>query len=140
MREAAHSGRSMLGIPAAALAALPLCPACYPAYAGILSALGLGVLASVTAQALLTTVLLAAALASLVYRARARRGYGPFLLGVLAAGLIAVSKFALGIDALTYAAVAALVGAGVWNLWPSSAATCPGPDAAELARVEMKGL
>ncbi len=130
----------MLGIPAAALAALPLCPACYPAYAGILSALGLGALASVTAQTLLTTVLLAAALASLLYRARARRGYRPFLLGVLATVVIVVSKFALGIDALTYAAVAVLVGAGIWNLWPRLAATCPAGDAAELARAEMKGL
>ena len=33
-------GRSILGIPVSALAALPVCPACYPAYAGILSALG----------------------------------------------------------------------------------------------------
>ncbi len=130
----------MLGIPAAALAALPLCPACYPAYAGILSALGLGALASVTAQTLLTTVLLAAALASLLYRARARRGYRPFLLGVLATVVIVVSKFALGIDALTYAAVAVLVGAGIWNLWQRPAATCPACDAAELARAEMKGL
>ncbi len=93
-----------------------------------------------TAQTLLTTVLLAAALASLLYRVRARRGYGPFLLGVLAAVVIVVSKFALGIDALTYAGVAVLVGAGIWNLSPRPAAACPAYDAAELARAEMKGV
>ena len=48
------------GLPASALTALPACPACYPAYAGLLSSLGLGSLSGVGAQAILTAVFLVA--------------------------------------------------------------------------------
>ncbi len=108
----------LFGIPVSALSALPACPACYPAYAGILSALGLSGLANVRAQAVLTAVLLAAVLAALVYRARSRRGFGPFALGVLAAALVVVSKFLIVWDPGTYFGVACLLVASLWNVWP----------------------
>ncbi len=113
-----RSRGSVLGIPVSALAALPVCPACYPAYAGILSALGLGALASVGAQAIITIVLLAGALAALFYRSRVRRGLGPFWLGLVAAGIVLVAKFALALDPATYVGVGLLLAAGVWNVWP----------------------
>ena len=68
-------GLTVLGIPAAGLAALPACPACYPLYAGILSSLGLTALIDPAAQSALTVFFLAMAVAALALRARRRRGY-----------------------------------------------------------------
>ena len=113
-----RDGRSVLGIPAAALAALPLCPACYPAYAGILSALGLTALSSTTAHTLMTIIFVSTALGALLYKARSRRGYGPFALGALASVVLSFAKFVMGSDPITYIAVSALVLAGVWNVLP----------------------
>ncbi len=113
-----RSGRSILGIPAAALAALPLCPACYPAYAGILSALGLTALSNTTVQTVLTLLFLAAALGALLYKAKSRRGYGPFALGTAATLALSFAKFVMGSNPITYAAVGVLVLAGFWNVWP----------------------
>ena len=53
------------GLPASALTALPACPACYPAYAGVLSSLGLGALNGAGAQAIITVAFLIAALGAL---------------------------------------------------------------------------
>ncbi len=109
------------GLPASALTALPACPACYPAYAGVLSSLGLGALNSVGAQAIITVAFLIAALGALFYRARARRGLGPFVLGLVAAVAVIGSKFVLGWEPGTYGGVAVLIGACVWNAWPARA-------------------
>ena len=119
-----RSGRSVLGIPAAALAALPLCPACYPVYAGILSALGLTALSNTSVQTLLTGLFLTVALGGLLYRAKHRRGYGPFALGAAASAILGFSKFLMGADLITYAAVGVLVLAGLWNVWPRADAVC----------------
>ncbi len=111
------------GVPASALTALPACPACYPAYMGVLSALGLGALNSVKVQAIITVAFLISALGALLYRARARRGLGPFILGLLAALTVLGAKFGLGWDPGTYGAVAVLIGACVWNAWPARGAS-----------------
>jgi len=115
----------ILGVPVSALAALPLCPACYPAYAGVLSALGLGAFADTASQTALTLVFVAAALGGLWYKAASRRGYGPLALGAGATAVLGLSKFVVGSDPLIYAAVAGLVAAGVWNSWPRAEAACP---------------
>ncbi len=119
-----RNGRSVLGIPAAALAALPLCPVCYPAYAGILSALGLTALSDTTVQTVLTVLFLSAALGALLYKAKSRRGYGPLALGTAASVALSLSKFVMGSDPITYAAVGVLVLAGLWNVWPRAGAAC----------------
>ena len=113
-----RNGRSALGIPAAALTALPLCAACYPAYAGILSALGLTALSDTTVQTVLTVLFLSAALGALLYKAKSRRGYRPLALGTAASVALSFSKFVMGSDPITYAAVGVLVLAGLWNVWP----------------------
>ncbi len=107
------------GLPASALTALPACPACYPAYAGVLSSLGLGALDSVGAQAIITVGFLIAALGALFYRARARHGLGPFVLGLVATVAVIGTKFVLGWEPGTYGGVAVLIGACVWNAWPA---------------------
>ncbi len=58
------------------------------------------------------------ALAALFYRSRVRRGLGPFWLGLVAAGIVLVAKFALALDPATYVGVGLLLAAGVWNVWP----------------------
>ena len=114
----------LFGIPVSALSALPACPACYPAYAGILTALGLSGLANARAQAVLTAVLLAAVLGALVYRARSRRGFGPFALGLLGSVIVAVSKFLIVWDPGTYFGVTCLLVASLWNVWPLRIREC----------------
>ncbi len=130
-------GRSVLGIPAAGLTALPLCPACYPAYAGVLSALGLTALLDTTAQIVLTVLLLSVALGALLFKAESRWGYGPFALGASASTLLGFSKFVMGSDPITYAAVGMLVLAGLWNVWPRADAACAiAIDGAATSQVE----
>ncbi len=104
------------GVPAAGLAALPACPACYPLYAGILSSLGLTL--DPGAHLALTGVLLGLALAALAFRARARRGLAPLALGAGAALVVVAAKLLVGSDVLAAAGAAALVVAGLWNAWP----------------------
>ena len=134
---APRNGRSVMGIPAAAFAALPLCPACYPAYAGILSALGLSALSDTTLQTGLTVLFLSAALGALFYKAKSRRGYGPLALGTAASVALSFSKFVMGSDPVTYAAVGVLVLAGVWNVWPRAHEACEiALDGAEPSRAE----
>ncbi len=120
-----------MGIPAAALAALPVCPACYPAYLAVLSGLGLGALESFEAQLTITALFLAVALGALAYRARQRRGLAPLAVGAFGATVVLVSKLLLGIEAGTYAGVALLVVASVWNVWPRAGATCEIESAAQ---------
>jgi hypothetical protein len=122
MKMMERTGTTWLGIPAAALTALPACPACYPLYAGVLSSLGLTALIDPGAQAVLTAVLLVAALGALAFRARRRRGFGPLILGLAAATVVVVAKLGLRWSGLTYAGVGLLVGASLWNTWPASSA------------------
>ncbi len=108
------------GSPAAGLAALPACPACYPLYAGVLSSLGLTF--DPGAHIALTAGLVGIALGALGFRARVRRGYAPLALGLGAALLVAAGKLLLGSDLLVYVGAAALFAAGIWNAWPPSQA------------------
>jgi len=117
-------------LPGIGVALLPklACPACWPAYAGVLSSVGLGFLVESRYLLFLTTAFLFFALSALVFRARTRRGYGPFGIGVLAATTILVGKFVFESDPTMYAGVGLLVCASFWNSWPRGAAMkapCP---------------
>lgn len=107
-------------IPGALLSALPVvsCPSCWPAYAGVLSSLGVPFLMDASWLLPLTVGALLLALVGLGYRARRRRGFGPLSLGALAATGILLGKFALELNASVYAGTALLVAASVWNSWP----------------------
>ncbi|MCK6458157.1 MAG: MerC family mercury resistance protein [Phycisphaerae bacterium] len=124
-------GRSLAVVPGVLLAMLPVlgCPACWPAYAGLLSSLGLSFLMDAAWLLPVTTVGLVLALFALGFRARRRRGFGPLVLGVLASAAILIGRFAVGVDEVVYAGATALVGASIWNVWPirrqpESADTC----------------
>jgi hypothetical protein len=109
-------------LPAVGVAFLPkiFCPACWPAYAGLLSAMGIGFFDYTPLLLPLTAAFLVLALAGLGWRASARRGYRPLALGLLASATLLVGKFGFDSDAAMYAGLALLVGASVWNTWPKS--------------------
>jgi len=125
--------QGLLALPSVGASLLPklACPACWPAYAGLLTSLGLGFLISVVYLLPLTAAFLVLALGALAFRAKRRHGYGPFLLGIVAACGVLLGKFAWGSNTIMYGAVGLLVIASIWNAWPrhvtsGSAAICPG--------------
>ncbi|MCL7419697.1 MAG: MerC family mercury resistance protein [Methylobacter sp.] len=115
-------------LPAIGIAVLPklTCAACWPIYSGLLGSLGLGFVNYTPYLLPLTVFFLALSLASLAYRARSRRGYRPFFLGLPAAAMVIVGKFVFASDIALYSGAALLVGASFWHSWPkSSGGSCP---------------
>jgi hypothetical protein len=94
-----------------------------PAYAGLISSMGLGFLMQTDYLLPLTVFSLALALAALGYQANRRRGFGPFALGLLAAVGLVAGKFVLDSNVEVYGGIAALVGASLWNAWPRKVTT-----------------
>ena len=66
----------------------------------------------------LTVISLVLALGALGFRASRRRGYSPFVLGVVAAVALVVGKFVMDSNVMVYGGTATLVGASIWNSWP----------------------
>jgi mercuric ion transport protein len=94
------------------------CPACWPAYAGLLSSLGLGFLADARWLMAVTAAALLLSLGALAFRSSRRHGAGPFLVGLGAALVILVGKFLAGNNTLLYGGALGLTAASVWNAWP----------------------
>lgn len=116
----------LMAIPsvlAAGFAALPVltCPACWPLYAGLLSATGIGFVDYTPYLFSITVVLLIVSLLPLVWKAKKRRGYLPFILGGIASALILLGKFQLASVWMFYSGIVLLLAASIWNLWPNSA-------------------
>lgn len=135
------SKEAVLAVPGIVLSALPVgaCPACWPVYAGILSALGASFLLSSALLLPLTAAFLLITVATLAFRARDRRGHGPLALGLAASAVVLAGKFALGSEPVTYAGTGVLVFAALWNAWPRrvAAAHCPkcAPSESELTQL-----
>lgn len=112
--------RRFAALPGAGAALLPIgtCPACWPAHAGLLGSLGLGFLLDLTYLLPLTVGLFALALFALAWRASTRRGYRPFVVGLIGSAIALAGKFVFLVDPLVYAGIAGLLGASVWNGWP----------------------
>ncbi len=122
-------GLNLSMLPTIGIALLPklFCPACWPAYAGLLSSLGLGFF-DYTPYMLPTMLLFVViALSALWYRAAQRRGYGPFYLGAGASGVLLLSKFHFDNDPLMWLGLVMLISASLWNTWPKKLAhgACP---------------
>jgi hypothetical protein len=111
-------------LPGIGISLLPklICPMCWPAYAGLVSALGLGFLISTKYLLPLTVAFLGITAAALGFRASRRHGYGPLWLGLIAAVVILIGKFNFDAAPAAYAGVGLLVAASVWNSWPRRAA------------------
>ena len=125
-----QGGAAYAWLPSLGIVFLPKlsCPACWPAYAAVMSSMGLGFAINSQWLLSLTVVFLLIALAALFYRAPERRGYRPFVLASLAAIALLIAKFQLENNVLMYSAIAVFLGAGIWNAWPKSMgqqALCP---------------
>ena len=134
--------RTAAVLPGIGVSLMPklICPLCWPAYAGLVSAAGLGFLINARNLLMVTALFLIVAVAALAFRARQRRGYGPAVAGLVAGVGIVAGKFYLESATTMYAALGLLVGVSIWNSWParpaSSCPRCALPD--ELAK--EKGL
>ena len=124
--------QGILALPGVGVSLLPklACPMCWPAYAGLLSSVGLGFLVSTVYLLPVTAGLLVIALGAMAFRASKRHGYGPFLLGLFGSAGVLLGKFAWNSNAAMYGAVGLLVVASLWNARPhhvrrNSVAICP---------------
>ena len=92
-----------------------------PAYAGLISSMGLAFLLNTVYLLPLTALFLLLAVGALAFRAKRRRGYTPFILGTVAAIILLVGKFTFDSESILYGGIALLFGASIWNSWPKSA-------------------
>ena len=111
--------RTLAVLPVVGTALLPslTCPACWPAYAGLLSAFGLGFVNYTSYLLPLTAIFLIVAVASLRYRAKTHWSYTPFVVGLLGAILVITDKFVFVSDLAMYGGIALLASASLWNSW-----------------------
>src|SRR5215471_16279014 len=108
--------RSLAVLPGIGVSLLPklMCPICWPAYAGMVSALGLGFLISTRYLLPLTVAFLAMTAAALGFRASRRHGYGPLWLGLVAAAVILMGKFYFDTARAGHVGVGLLIAASAW--------------------------
>ena len=66
----------------------------------------------------LTESFLVVAVGALAFRARRRRGYAPLCVGLTAAAILLIGKFALNSTPALYGGITLLFGASLWNSWP----------------------
>jgi mercuric ion transport protein len=121
---------SVAVLPGLGVALLPklACPMCWPAYAAILSTLGLSFLISARYLLGITLLFLVVSVGSLAYRARERYGFGPVVIGAMASAVLLLGKFRFESKAAMYGGLALLAAASLWNGWPRrSAAGSPCP-------------
>src|SRR5437667_9366326 len=103
--------QSLMTIPGVGVSLLPklACPFCWPAYAGLLSSVGLGFLISTKYLLPLTAVFLVLALGALAFRAKNRHGYGPLAVGFCGAAGVMLAKFEWESNLALYSAIGLLV-------------------------------
>ena len=129
-------------MPGIGVALLPklLCPMCWPLYAGIVSSVGLGFLVGTAYLLPITSAFLTLTVAVLGFRARQRRGFGPFLIGLVASGAVLTGKFYLESNPLMYAGVGLLMIGSLWNGWPHKTNTAVCPSCTPDATVQITGV
>lgn len=122
-------------LPGVGAALLPklTCPLCWPAYAGLLTTLGLGFLMSERYLFGVTTIFLIVSVSALGFRYRERRGITPALLGTAGAAVVLVGKFRFESMPAMYAGLSVLIAASLWNSWPRKSA------GDELVQLSVKG-
>ncbi len=115
-------------LPAIGSALLPklTCPLCWPAYASLLSAVGLGFVDYTPYLLPLTSAFLLIAIASIGYHARKKQHYIPLVVGVASAVMVWAAKFIWVSDWVTYGGIAVLIAASIWGTWPTRRSpACP---------------
>jgi mercuric ion transport protein len=115
--------------PAIGTALLPklTCPLCFPAYAALLSAMGLEFIDYTPYLLPLTIVFLAIALGTLVAQAKRTGRWGALLTGVTASAIVVLGKFAFELDWLTTAGIGLLIVAILFSMRKKAATviSCP---------------
>ncbi len=105
-------------MPAVALALLPKCPACWPAYAAFASSLGLGFLFESVYLAPLTLLFLILAVVNSGSRKESRPRYAHLAVEVFGASIVLVGKFLLDSRSIAFGGTACLIAGALWSLWP----------------------
>jgi mercuric ion transport protein len=134
--------QGLLALPGVGVSLLPklTCPVCWPAYAGLLSSVGLGFLISARYFFAFTSGFLLLSVTALAFRAGERRGYGPAVLGLAAAAIVLLGKFSLESSATAYGGLVLLIAASVWNSWPRPQCAPAGDGLVQLSAKEMRSL
>jgi len=111
--------RSLAVMPGALLPLLPsaTCPACLSAYAGLLSAVGLGILLNERVLAPLIVVFLIIGVVSVAWSTCSHRRAGPLVATLLGSAAVIMGRVVGHVHTLLYAGVVTVIGASVWNLW-----------------------
>ena len=114
--------RQLSLIPPILLALLPrlVCPCQLPAYASLLSSMGLTFVLQTTYLLPLTAMFLTFAVGGLAVGADKRQGLAPFWLGLFAALAMMLGKFYFESAGIVYSAITLLILASLWNAWPGS--------------------
>jgi len=107
-----------------ALSPRVFCPSCWPAYASILSSMGLGFIDYTPYLLPLMFIFLFIALWGLHHKAATRKGYRPFILGCIATSGMILNKFVFELEYILYASVVLFVIASLWNAWPAKQSVC----------------
>lgn len=110
--------RALAGLPAALLPLVPSfsCPVCIAAYAGVLSALGLGFLFTERVLLPLIALSLVLGVASIAWTARAHGRKAPLVVATVAALLIASGRLVWSQPLAVYLGATAFLVAAGWNL------------------------
>jgi len=111
--------RSLALVPGAVLPLLPsfACPACLAAYAGLLSALGVGVLLTERVLVPLIVAFLVVGVLSVGWATQGHRKPGPLVATVGGSLAVVLGRLVWSVPPVLYAGVGLLVTASLWNLW-----------------------
>lgn len=124
-------------LPSVGVSLLPklTCPLCWPAYAGLLTTLGLQLLISERYLLGVTVCCLLVSVGALAYRYRERRGLFPAVLGSVGAVMLLIGKFKYESTPTMYSGLLVLIASSVWNSWPKRLMA----DSLVQINVDMKG-
>jgi hypothetical protein len=110
---------SLAALPAAFLSLLPAvtCPACLGAYAGLLSALGLGFLvrSTVLEPLLISTLLIG--LGSILWSTLQHHNPWPLALTLLGNLAVVVGRYAVASQEMQWLGFPLILGGALWNIW-----------------------
>lgn len=111
--------RIWAALPGILAAALPkaTCPLCVAAYAGAVSALGLGFLLTDRVLNPIILASLAVSVGSVAWNTWQRRRPAPLLLAVVGASGVVLGRIVWSVPAAVYGGVALMLAASLWTLW-----------------------
>ncbi len=129
---------SLAALPAAFLSLLPAvtCPACLGAYAGLLSALGLGFLvrSTVLEPLLISTLLIG--LASILWSTLSHRSPWPLALTLLGDLTVIIGRYVLSSQEMQWFGFPLILGGALWNIWLRRRRSAAGQELRRVSRAK----